>query len=77
VNGDAIDLLLDQIVHVFKDKGILKQRGRQRTDSPHIVAAVRDLSRMELVGTTLLHTLNSLTIVAPAWIRQTVPVSWS
>jgi transposase len=32
---------------------------------------------MELVGTTLLHTLNSLTIVAPAWIRQTVPASWS
>ena len=77
VQGDLTDLLLDQMLRVLKDKGILKSRGRHRTDSTHIVAAVRDLSRMELVGTTLLHTLNSLSIVAPAWVRATVPSAWT
>jgi transposase len=77
VQGDATDMLLDQMLCVLKDKGILKNRGRQRTDSTHILAAVRDLSRMELVGTTLLHTLNSLSIVAPDWVKSIVPAAWT
>jgi transposase len=77
VQDDATDVLLDQVLHVLKDKGILKNRGRQQTDSTHIVAVVRDLSRMELVGTTLLHTLNSLSIVAPGRVKSTVPSAWT
>lgn len=77
VSGDATDLLLDRLLHVLKEKGVLKDRGRQRTDSTHIVAAVRDLSRLELVGTTLLHALNSLVVVVPDWLKHTVPSAWS
>ncbi len=76
VDGDAVDML-NRLLDVLKTKGVLTNRGRQRTDSTHIVAAVRDLSRLELVGMTLLHTLNSLTIIAPIWIQQTVPAPWS
>jgi hypothetical protein len=34
-------------------RGLLTARGTQRTDSTHIVAAVRDLNRLEIVGETL------------------------
>lgn len=65
VEGEASDLLLDRLLELLKAQGILKPQGRQRTDSTHALAAVRDLSRLELVGTTLLHWLNTLTVVEP------------
>ena len=36
-----------------------------RTDSTHVLAATRDLNRLELVGETLRATLNALATVAP------------
>ncbi len=77
ITGEAIDLLLDRMLQWLKEKGLLKNRGRQRTDSTHILAAVRDLSRLELVGTTLLHALNSLVVVVPGWLKHTLPTAWS
>ncbi len=76
VAGDVLSLLLDRMIEVLKEKGILKSRGRQRTDSTHILAAVRDLSRLELVGKTMLHALNSLSLVNPEWLKAIVPADW-
>ena len=76
VTGDALSLLLDRILEVVGEKGLLKSRGRQRTDSTHIVAAVRDLSRLELVGRTLLHALNSLAVAAPNWLKAIALPEW-
>jgi transposase len=42
-----------------------------------ILAAVRDLSRLELVGKTLLHALNSLAVVQPGWLKGLVPAACS
>ena len=42
-------LLFEQLLTLFKARGLLKERGKQRTDSTHIIAAVRKLSRVELV----------------------------
>jgi transposase len=42
----VLDLLLDAL----REHGLVAPGGRQRTDSTHIVAAVRDLNRLELVG---------------------------
>ena len=39
VAGDVLSLLLDRMLEVVGEKGLLKSRGRQRTDSTHIVAA--------------------------------------
>src|SRR5262249_44212295 len=50
---------------------------RQRTDSTHILAATRDLNRLELVGETLRAALNTLATIAPEWLRQRVPPEWS
>jgi transposase len=51
--GGAERLLLDEMLEACKARGLLKARGRQRTDSTHVLAAARDLNRLELVGETL------------------------
>lgn len=76
VVGSAEQYLLDTLLALFRDQGLLKARGTQRTDSTHVLAAVRDLNRRELVGETLRAALNSLAVVAPEWLTSVVPVSW-
>lgn len=75
VNG-AEHMLLDLLLRHFQDLGLLKARGRQRTDSTHVLAAVRVLNRLERVGETLRHALNHLATVAPDWLRTVVPPDW-
>jgi transposase len=69
-------LLLDEILKIFKDKGWLKGRGQQRTDSTHVLAAVRELDQIEVVGETLRYTLNVLATVAPDWLRERLKSEW-
>lgn len=76
LHGDASDRLLDRLLDLLKEQGILKSRGRQRTDSTHVLAAVRDLSRLELVGTTFVHALNTLAAVVPEWLRTCASPEW-
>jgi transposase len=74
--GEAVERLLTQMLALFGERGLLHARGTQRTDSTHIVAAVRDLNRLELVGETLHHALNVLAQEAPAWVRAQVTAEW-
>src|SRR5215217_7414867 len=60
LTGGAEQRILDLMLNQFKAVGLLKVRGRQRTDSTHILAAIRSLNRLELVGRTLQHALNAL-----------------
>lgn len=60
----------------FQALGLLTAGGTQRTDSTHVLAAVRQLNRLELVGETLRHLLNSLAVAAPEWLRVQVPPEW-
>jgi hypothetical protein len=41
-----------------------------------VLAAIRTLNRLELVGETLRAALNSLATVAPQWLRAWVPPAW-
>jgi hypothetical protein len=54
----------------------VKSRTRQRTDSTHVLAAVRDLNRLERVGETLHATLNVLAVAAAGWVRVNIPTEW-
>jgi len=60
----------------LRERGLVKKRGRQRTDSTHILAAVRVLNRLERVGETLRATLNVLASVAPEWLKELAPAEW-
>jgi len=76
VKGDAEQTLLDTLLTCVQELGLLKRRGRQRTDSTHVLAAVRMLNRLERVGETLRATLNALAVVAPEWLRQVAEPVW-
>ena len=77
VAGSAEPLLLDTMLERFHAKGLLKARGRQRTDSTAVLAAIRTLNRLECVGETLRHALNSLAVVAPDWLRPQLDPAWA
>lgn len=78
LQGGAEQRLLDVVLGQAQARGWLKARGRQRTDSTHVLAASRMLGRLEVVGETLRHTLNILAEVAPDWLRaQRLPAAWA
>jgi transposase len=56
--------------------GLVKARGKQRTDSTRILAAVRGLNRLELVGESMRHALDVLSTVAPQWLHERVRPEW-
>jgi transposase len=74
--GSAEVLLLDKLLERCRALGFLKVRGQQRTDSTHVLAAIRVLSRLELVAETLRAALNELATVAPDWLQRLVPLEW-
>lgn len=76
VCGQQEKELLDTMLGALKARGLLNARGKQRTDSSHVIAAVRDLNRLESVGETLRTTLNSLASLAPQWLSQVVGLDW-
>ena len=69
-------LLLPRLLDRARQQGWFKARGRQRTDSTHVLAAIRTLNRLELVGETVRTALNSLAVAAPDWLRAHVPADW-
>jgi transposase len=76
IEGAAEAQLLDAVLELCRERGWLKPRGRQRTDSTHVLAAVRTLNRLERVGETLRHALDSLAVAAPEWLRSVAPPAW-
>jgi transposase len=76
LQDQAEQRLLDAMLVRFRDLRLLRERGRQRTASTHVLAAVRLLSRLELVGETLRHGLEVLAEAAPAWLVQQITVDW-
>src|SRR5439155_2684814 len=69
-------LLLDKLLERCQTVGRLQARGQQRTDSTHVLAAIRVLSRRERVAETLRATLNELATVAPEGLRERTPLEW-
>src|SRR6185503_4314447 len=74
--GSAEELLLDKRLERCRALGLLTARGQQRTDSTHVLAAVRVLNRLDLVAETLRATLNALATVAPDWLQGLAPLAW-
>lgn len=76
IAGSAEHLLLDRLLAACAERGLLKARGRQRTDSTHVLGALRVLSRLECVAETMRVTLEALAVEAPGWTRTHVPTAW-
>ncbi len=69
-------MLLDALLTRLVDQGFLKPRGRQRTDSTHVLASIRTLTRLMLVGETLRAALNGIVLVELTWLQAISPPIW-
>jgi transposase len=76
INGQMEQRLLDRLLERLKAQGLLRERGRQRTDSTYVEGSIRQLNRLERVGETLRYALNSLAVEAPDWLQARVPPEW-
>jgi transposase len=76
IAGQAEALLFETLLAHLREQGLVKPRGRQRTDSTHVLAAIHLLNRLELVGETLRHALDTLATVAADWLQAWVPPAW-
>ena len=76
LTGNTAELLLEKLLERCRAVGWLTARGSQRTDSTHVLAAIRVLSRLELVAETLRAALNAVVTVAPAWLHKLTPLEW-
>jgi transposase len=76
LEGGEEEQLLNDMLLVFQERGWLKAGGKQRSDSTMVLAATRDLNRLELVGETMRQALEALAVVAPHWLRGQVPAEW-
>ena len=75
-SGGKQTLLLDRMLELFKGKKLLKAKGKQRTDSTHVLAAIRVLNRLEMVVETMRAALNQIASVAPDWLAQVSVPEW-
>lgn len=67
----------DRLLDLCRERGWIKARGKQRTDSTHVLAAIRTLRRLECVGETMRHALNVLAEVAPEWLLEHMDPAWA
>jgi transposase len=65
------------LLEQFRERGWIKARGKQRTDSTHVLAAIRTLRRLECVGETMRHALDVLAEVAPGWLLEHMEAEWA
>lgn len=56
-------------------KGLTGPGGKQRTDSTHVISAVRDLNRLELAGESVRACLEALSVAAPDWLATVIDVA--
>jgi transposase len=76
LEGGKERLLLEKLLEGCKERGYLKVRGRARTDSTHVLGALRLLSKWERTAETMRAALNALASVDPEWLTEHADPEW-
>jgi len=76
LQGKLEAFALNRLLERCRERKLLRAGGKQRTDSTHVLGAVRELNRLELLGETVRAALNELAEHAPGWLRQAAPPEW-
>jgi transposase len=76
VGHQATSRLFDLVLERMQAQGVIRARGRQRSDSTHVLGAIRAMNRLELVGEAMRAALNALAIAAPEWLRGHAQPEW-
>lgn len=66
-------LVFDRLLHKLVDLGLVRRRGKQRTDSSHVLGLVAKLSRLEMVWETLRLSLEAIRQRDERWLERVVP----
>ena len=74
--GQEADLLDNMLHQQWREQGLVKARGQQRTDSTAVLANIRQLNRLSCVGETMRRVLNDVSVVAPEWLLVQVSRDW-
>ncbi|WP_308340549.1 MULTISPECIES: transposase [unclassified Streptomyces] len=74
--ADRADRLLDLAPARLKRAGLVDERTTQRTDSTHVLAAVRDLTRLELITEAVRAALEGVAGTSPHLLDELVDEGW-
>jgi transposase len=66
---------LDALLGKLTEEGLVKARGKQRTDSTHVIAAARVLRTIELAGESVRAAAEALAVACPDWLAARLCVS--
>ncbi|MFJ9847636.1 IS1182 family transposase [Kitasatospora sp. NPDC101155] len=75
-HDDRADRLLDLALARLKEAGLISERTTQRTDSTHVLAAVRDLTRLELITESVRAALEEVARTAGHLLVDLVDEDW-
>lgn len=76
IEGGVERLLLDKLLERCEELDLIRRKKSQRTDSTHILAAVRSLSLLELVGETTRRVLDEIARLSPDWLQEHLQPEW-
>ncbi|MFE4960444.1 transposase [Streptomyces sp. NPDC056653] len=68
-------VVFDRLLEHCRAEGLVAAGGKQRTDSTHVISAVRDLNRLELAGESVRAVLEALAVAAPGWLAGVIDVA--
>lgn len=70
-------LVFEQFLDRLKALGLIKPRGKMRTDSTHVLAVVERLSQLELVTESIRVALRAVRDLDPEWVERQLPATFS
>lgn len=76
IEGKAEARVFEKLVEEIRGMGLIKERGKQRSDSIAMLVKVRRLSRIEMVVETLRLAVVALVAAHREWCEEVIPPSW-
>src|SRR5512141_429240 len=76
IEGKAEQRVFEKLVEEIRGMGLIKERGKQRSDSIAMLVKVRRLSRIETVVETLRLAVVALVESNREWCEEIIPPSW-
>jgi transposase len=76
IAGEAEQRVFEKLVEQIRGMGLIKERGKQRSDSIAMLTKVRRLSRIEMVVETLRLAVVDLVDTDREWCEEVLPPSW-
>jgi transposase len=67
--------VLELLLEALAAEGLVGAGGKQRTDSTHVISAVRDLNRLELAGESVRACLEAVAVAAPDWLPGVIDIA--